>query len=264
MTTTIICPRCGCEMTAISEACPMCGYSKELDNPIKGLREIFAECVEKQRMQPHFDWYITIEDNGYFRETENWFFFKEERFTNIPMLGVGFVFNSDQEKLFLSLPFASELVKEEDSDGTYYIDCGDDVDKATRFTTAIIRKVYGCDEDIPFVLKSLGSTDPKSYLNNHPFINFRFDNLPFDEAIYAKLRKKVVYYNEKAEKYANFDSGINFNENKRWITGAFSAQDENSGKNYLAKLKIAGRNESLKAEIIYILNFCYKLFELHQ
>ncbi|MDE5822077.1 MAG: hypothetical protein K2H63_06310 [Paramuribaculum sp.] len=225
------------------------------------ISKVFAECVEKQRTQPQYDWHIAIDDNEYFREGEHWFFFQRDWFTNIPMLGIGFVFTTEQEKLFQSLSFASEFEKDEKYDGAYSIECGADVDKAALLTSTILYDVFHCDKEIPFKLVNFNNRNPKGFVEHTHNISFKFVDLPFDEKIYAKIRKKVDYFNRKAEKNSYTDSHIIFDEKARAISGSFKAVDEKSGKNYFAEVLIAGRNADLSAEIVNVITLCYKLFE---
>ena len=225
------------------------------------LRKVLAECIDNQRTQPHYDWHITIDDNEYFREGEHWFFFQRDWFTNIPMLGIGFVFEPEQEKLFQSLSFASEFEKDEKYEGTYSIDCGEDVGKATMLTSTILREVFHCDKEIHFKLVNFANRNPKAFVEHTHHISFKFVDLPFDEKIYDKIRKKADYFNRKAEKNSYTNSKIIFDEEARAISGSFKAVDEKSGKNYFAEVLIAGRNADLSAEIVNVINLCYKLFE---
>ena len=297
---TIKCKKCGTEMSAMSEACPVCGQStadeqsqpvplpnetQQFDNPyvksvkdeviqpasahkaekhfpfeeayIKGVRDAFLENIQLQREQPRKRWQLSqsesLED---FCEGLQWYAFDYAGrvITNRPNIGMGFIFNEDQLEVAKALPIFAELKLDETagSDNAYFIECGDDAEKAANVMLTMLAKVYKPKILPTFVNDEICEKFAKGYMDNGMSMMFCFD-LPKGRNMIA-IRKQLEIVNRKAEHYGH--APMEYVENTRTVKGYYTPADTESG-NFLSKSKKAFQNGDIQGEITKLINMCF-------
>lgn len=163
---TIKCSKCGCEMSAISEACPMCGTPTQVSNKevaiepqqsdyvrrsdvkvLDGLKEVLDTMIADKRIDPMSNIVATTEDGGYIDGREyfvDWIIGVPSIYTNKASIILYFWGKTDEDKKRIAkLENASIFNCEE-------YDCGTDTDKAAYLFSEFVRKVWMYDGEIIF------------------------------------------------------------------------------------------------------------------
>lgn len=160
------CSKCGCEMSAMSEACPMCGTPAQVSNKevviepqqsdyvrrsdvkmLGGLKEIMDTMIADKRIDPMSNIVVTTEDGGYIDGREyfvDWIIGVPSIYTNKASITLYFWGKTDEDKKRITkLENASIFNCEE-------YDCGTDTDKAAYLFSEFVRKVWMYDGEIIF------------------------------------------------------------------------------------------------------------------
>lgn len=163
---TIKCSKCGCEMSAISEACPMCGtpthflskeviaesqqsdYVRRSDvKMLDGLKEVMDTMITDKRINPMSNNVVTTEDGGYINNREycvDWIIGVPTNYTNKASITLYFWGKSDEDKKrIIKLENASIFSQES-------YDCGTDTEKAAYLFSEFVRKVWLYEGEINF------------------------------------------------------------------------------------------------------------------
>lgn len=160
------CSKCGCEMSAISEACPMCGTPTQVPNKevaiepqqpdyvkrsdikmLDGLKEVMDTMIVDKRIDPMSNIVVTTEDGGYIDGREyfvDWIIGVPSIYTNKASITLYFWGKTDEDKKRITkLENASIFNCEE-------YDCGTDTDKAAYLFSEFVRKVWLYDGELKF------------------------------------------------------------------------------------------------------------------
>lgn len=160
------CSKCGCEMSAISEACPLCGTPTQVHNKevvieaqqsdcvrrsdvkvLDGLKEVLDTMIADKRIDPMSNIVATTEDGGYIDGREyfvDWIIGVPSIYTNKASIILYFWGKTDEDKKRIAkLENASIFNCEE-------YDCGTDTDKAAYLFSEFVRKVWMYDGEIIF------------------------------------------------------------------------------------------------------------------
>lgn len=264
-------------MSAISEACPVCGApianTLETTNSQTTINEIpsetemsmpnrkqfeedlrwnLTEIVRLQRTQPDSEWILSIDiedeqDCGFFYS----YSYPYIHYTNKPSLGIGFVVSKEQEKALLASSVAEYMELDNTStDLAYCSSCEDDVEKAVKIILTVYTDVYRCSIQ-PKVSVEQSSRFPKSFSDIYNPISFAF-KLPKTTDIVA-LEKQVERFNKRADKYGH--KPIEYDKKGFFICGIFEREQE-EGLGFFADLKAAGRNGDIMGELHRVISTC--------
>lgn len=163
---TIKCSKCGCEMSAISEACPMCGTPTQVSNKevvidpqqsdyvrlsdvkmLDGLKEVMDTMIADKRINPMSNIVVTTEDGGYINDREycvDWIIGVPSIYTNKASITLYFWGKSDEDKKRIPKLENASIFGCED------YDCGTDTDKAAYLFSEFVRKVWLYDGEVKF------------------------------------------------------------------------------------------------------------------
>lgn len=162
---TIKCSKCGCEMSVMSEACPMCETpthvpNKEVANELQqtdyvrrsdvkmleGLKEVMDTMIAEKRIAPMSNIVVITEDGGYIDGREycvDWQIEVPFNYTNNASIYLCFGKTDEDKKRIMQLENASIFNQE-------FYDCGTDTEKATYLFSEYVRKVYMYDGEVMF------------------------------------------------------------------------------------------------------------------
>lgn len=166
---TVKCLKCGCEMSAQSEACPVCGTSTQIHEAeaasiqhtgkyvrsndvkvLKGLLEALDMLVSSIQTNPQNTYCITTSDgliNGH-EFLIDWGLYNALVLTNVVNVILQFSFNKTEERKFKSLDNAR--LYRDDSGGSYSLEVGDDLDMAAYLFSEVVRKVWSFGGELEF------------------------------------------------------------------------------------------------------------------
>lgn len=253
---TIKCSRCGCEMSAQSEACPKCGTatqfckaeiesSQSTDkyvrcNDVKvlnGLREVLDMLVCGIQSNPQDTYCITTSDgliNGH-EFLIDWGLYNALVLTNVVNVILQFSFNKTDEKKFKSLDNARLF--RNDSGGSYSLEVGDDLDMAAYLFSEVVRKVWSFNGELEF--------DSFSEPNKYDDITLKLSAENTNE-----ISVLVKQYNAEAK--GNGYPALDINTERNIFKGSFPTEKKVGG--FLSK---SGRiHKKMKANFDKILDLC--------
>ncbi len=163
---TIKCSRCGCEMSAISEACPMCGtpthflskeviaesqqsdYVRRSDvKMLDGLKEVMDTMIADKRINPMSNNVVITEDGGYIDNREycvDWLIGVPTNCTNKASIILYFWGKTDEDKKRITKLENASIFNQE------FYDCGTDTEKAAYLFSEFVRKVWQYEGEINF------------------------------------------------------------------------------------------------------------------
>ena len=160
------CSKCGCEMSAISEACPLCGTPTQVHNKevvieaqqsdyvrrsdvkmLDGLKEVVDKMIADKRINPMSNPVVTTEDDGCIDGREwfvDWIIGVPTNCTNKASITLYFWGKTDEDKKrIMKLENASIFNRES-------YDCGTDTEKAAYLFSEFVRKVWQYEREINF------------------------------------------------------------------------------------------------------------------
>lgn len=163
---TIKCSKCGCEMSVISEACPMCGTSTQVPNTevaiepqqsdyvrrsdvkvLDDLKEVMDTMIADKRINPMSNIVATTEDGGYINNREycvDWIIGVPTNYTNKASITLYFWGKSDEDKKRITKLENASIFSQES------YDCGTDTEKAAYLFSEFVRKVWLYEGEINF------------------------------------------------------------------------------------------------------------------
>lgn len=163
---TIKCSKCGCEMSAISEACPMCGTPTQVSNKevvidpqqsdyvrrsdvkmLDDLKEVMDTMIADKRINPMSNIVVTTEDGGYINNREycvDWIIGVPTNYTNKASIILYFWGKTDEDKKRITKLENASIFNQE------FYDCGTDTEKAAYLFSEFVRKVWLYEWEINF------------------------------------------------------------------------------------------------------------------
>lgn len=174
------CSKCGCEMSVMSEACPMCGIPTQVHNKevvidsqqsdyvrrsdvkmLNGLKEVLDAMIASKRIDPMSNIVVTTEDGGYIDGREyfvDWMIGVPTNYTNNASITLCFWGKTDEDKKRITKLENASIFSRKN------YDCGTDTEKAAYLFSEFVRKVWMYDgdvifENLKFEKASLGSVE---------------------------------------------------------------------------------------------------------
>lgn len=163
---TIKCSKCGCEMSEMSEACPVCGIPTHFPNKdviaepqqsdyvrrsdvkmLGGLKEIMDTMIADKRIDPMSNIVVITEDDGYIGGREycvDWIIGVPTNYTNKASITLYFWGKSDEDKKRISKLENAPIFSQES------YDCGTDTEKAAYLFSEFVRNVWLYDGEVNF------------------------------------------------------------------------------------------------------------------
>lgn len=163
---TVKCSKCGCEMSAMSEACPMCGTPAQVNNKevviesqlsdyvrrsdvkmLDGLKEVMDSMIADKQTNPMSNIVVTTEDDGHINGREycvDWVIEVPTNCTNNASIILYFGGKTNEDKKRIT-----ELENAPIFDQEFY-DCGTDTEKAAYLFSELVRKVWLYDGEVNF------------------------------------------------------------------------------------------------------------------
>lgn len=153
-------------MSAISEACPMCGTPTQVSNKevviepqqsdyvrrsdvkmLDGLKEVMDTMIADKRINPMSNIVATTEDDGYIGGREycvDWIIGVPTNYTNKASITLYFWGKSDEDKKRISKLENAPIFSQES------YDCGTDTEKAAYLFSEFVRNVWLYDGEVNF------------------------------------------------------------------------------------------------------------------
>lgn len=153
-------------MSAISEACPMCGTPTQVSNKevviepqqsdyvrrsdvkmLDGLKEVMDTMIADKRINPMSNIVATTEDDGYIGGQEycvDWIIGVPTNYTNKASITLYFWGKSDEDKKRISKLENAPIFSQES------YDCGTDTEKAAYLFSEFVRNVWLYDGEVNF------------------------------------------------------------------------------------------------------------------
>lgn len=160
------CSKCGCEMSAISEACPLCGTPTQVHNKevvieaqqsdyvrrsdvkmLDGLKEVMDTMIADKRINPMSNNVVITEDGGYIDNREycvDWLIGVPTNCTNKASIILYFGGKTDEDKKRIPKLENAPIFSQES------YDCGTDTEKAAYLFSEFVRNVWLYDGEVNF------------------------------------------------------------------------------------------------------------------
>lgn len=251
------CSKCGCEMSDMSEACPMCGTPTQIPNMevtiefqqpdyvrrsdvkmLNGLKEVLDAMIASKRIDPMSNFVVTTEDGGYIDGREyfvDWIIGVPTNYTNKASITLCFWGKTDEDKKRITKLENASIFSRKN------YDCGTDTEKAAYLFSEFVHKVWKYDGEVIF--ESL-KFEKATYDNVELYLS---DNTPSQ---WEELQSLVDGYNTLA-----MGSGyplLSIDENQHLFKGSFPTNKKVAS--FLSKS--AKTHKKMKADFEKILSHC--------